>query len=63
MRRDEAIQALDSQQSNTDVQILIGSFLLDVESVTYMEERDSIVLGVHGDDLRDAIVHVVSEMR
>lgn len=62
MRRDEVIKALGSQRLNTDVQILIGRFLLDVESVTYVEERDSIVLGMRGDDLRDAIDHVVSEM-
>lgn len=59
MLRDEAIKALEAQDSNAEVQVIIGDHLIDIERVEYMAERDAIVLSVPTDDLRDVLGHVV----
>jgi hypothetical protein len=63
MRRDELINALRDQATNTDVQISIVGYLIDVDAVVFTVERDAIVLRVRADDLRDAIGHVVKERK
>lgn len=57
--RGELIKALEAQPHDTDVQVDLGGFLLDVVRVDYDEHRVSIVLGVLAEDIEDVVWHVV----
>lgn len=63
MRRDEMIKALSAQRRDTDVQVSVGGYLIDVDAVVFTAERDAIVLRMRADDLRDVIGHVVKEKK
>ncbi|MCO8272686.1 hypothetical protein M1L60_19005 [Actinoplanes sp. TRM 88003] len=58
MRRDELIKALEAQPHDTDVQVDISDFLLDVVRISYNDERAAIVLGIAEEDLEDVIFHL-----
>ena len=63
MRRDEAIDALRRQPADTDVQVCIGGYLLDVTVVDFAAARDAIVLHLRDDDLRDVLGEVLRAKR
>ncbi len=55
MKRDELVKALEAEPSNAEVQVCIGAHLVDVESVAFMEKRDSIVIHMRSDDISDVM--------
>jgi hypothetical protein len=63
MQRDELLKAPEAQPMNADVQICIGAYLVDVDSVDFVKEREAIVIRMRGDDLRDVIGHVTTQAR
>lgn len=60
MKRDDLIKALQAQEVETDVQVSLGGFLLDLSRVDYDDERVAIVLETLTEDIEDVIVHVTA---
>jgi hypothetical protein len=58
MRRDELIKALEAQPHDTDIQVDVSDFLLDVVRVSYNEDRAAIVLSIAAEDLEDVVFHL-----
>lgn len=52
--RIELIQILLCQPE-ADVQVSVGEYLLDVRDVRYSAERESVVLLLHPEDVRDVL--------
>jgi hypothetical protein len=64
MRRDEFAEVVSvAGDRSMDVQVYVGGFLLDVDSVEVMEDRGAIVLRVPANDLRDVIGHILTRVR
>ncbi len=59
MTRDDITRAIDAQPFDTDVQVNVGGYLIDVTLVRYDERRHSIVLELFADDTRDALVRLL----
>lgn len=55
MTRDEAVKALEAQPFDTDVQVNVGGFLIDVTQIDFDEPRHSIVLELCSEDAEQAM--------
>ena len=57
MNRDEVRSALRAQPFDTDVQVNVGGFLLDVARISFDTRRHAIVLDLFADDTEQAMTH------
>ncbi len=60
MNRDEMVKVLEAQPFETDVQVNIGGFLIDIHRVTFDEQRHSIIVELFADDADDALRHFLA---
>jgi hypothetical protein len=57
MNRDETVKALETQPYDTDVQVNVGGFLIDVTEVTFDKGRHAIVVELFEEDAEQAMRH------
>lgn len=55
MNRDEAVMALQAQPFDTDVQVNVGGFVIDVAAIRFDERRHTIVIELFGQDAEEAL--------
>jgi hypothetical protein len=55
VNRDWLVKGLEAQTFDTDVQVNVGGFLIDVTGVRFDERRQSIVLDLVEDDTKDVV--------
>jgi hypothetical protein len=57
VNRDETVLALEAQPFDTDVQVNVGGFYLDVAAIRFDERRHAIVVELFGEDAEQAMRH------
>jgi hypothetical protein len=55
VNRDWLVKGLEAQTVDTDVQVNVGGFLIDITRVRFDEKRDSIVLDLFEDDTKEVL--------
>jgi hypothetical protein len=59
VNRDEFVKALHAQPFETDVQVNVGGFLIDITGVAFDTRRHAIVLELLTEDAEQAMSHFV----
>lgn len=55
MNRDWLVKGVEAQTFDTDVQVNVGGFLIDVSRVRFDERRHAIVLDLFEDDTKEVL--------